>query len=276
MTRRLPQMLLLAAISTSCPAILAGEAAAQSAPSTCHAVAENLPEATFVSLASHPASRLAQLSRDEVKITYAHHSTYVIESPSGVTVATDYSGYAGTGGVPRIVTMNKAHSTHYTNVPDPAVEMVLKGWGEDGGPARHEVTVDDLYIRNVPTDIRSYGGVEADGNSIFVFEVAGLCIGHLGHLHHKLTNEDYAEIGRLDIVMVPVDGSWTLSQDGMGETVERLRSQIVLPMHRFAGPIERFLERLPDFAVERRDGDSLTVSMKTLPDRPTVIILDGV
>ena len=44
--------------------------------------------------------------------------------------------------------------------------------------------VDDVYIRNVPTDIRNGGAMEADGNSIFIFEVAGLCIGHLGHLHH--------------------------------------------------------------------------------------------
>ena len=44
--------------------------------------------------------------------------------------------------------------------------------------------VDDVYIRNVPTDIRSWGGeLERDGNSIFIFEVADLCIGHLGHLH---------------------------------------------------------------------------------------------
>jgi L-ascorbate metabolism protein UlaG (beta-lactamase superfamily) len=43
-----------------------------------------------------------------------------------------------------------------------------------------------------------------DGNSIFIFEVAGLCIGHLGHLHHKLDENHFAAIGRLDIVMVPI------------------------------------------------------------------------
>ena len=253
-------------------------AGAQTVPSSCHAIAQNLPKAEFAVLGTAPPKvLLAALGRDEVKISYVHHSTYRIESPEGVTAATDYSGFSGEGPPPRIATMNKAHSTHFTNVPDPAIETVLRGWNPEGSPARHAVTIGDLYVRNVPTDIRtSGGGVEADGNSIFVFEVAGLCIGHLGHLHHRLTDEDFAEIGRLDIVMVPVDGSWTLSQAGMGETVQRLRSQIVLPMHRFAGPIERFLDRLPGFAVERRPERSLTVSMRTLPERPTVIILDGV
>ncbi|GGD09436.1 MBL fold metallo-hydrolase [Aureimonas glaciei] len=261
-----------AAFMTAC---LALPAHAQNAPSTCHAIAEGIPKAQHASFSGQAPALLAALGREEVKITYAHHSTYVIESPAGVTIATDYSGYAGPL-VPRVVTMNNAHSTHYTNVPDPGIETVLRGWNPDGGPARHQVTVDDTYIRNVPTDTRGYGGDIADGNSIFVFEIAGLCIGHLGHLHHLLTNEDFAELGRLDVVMVPVDGSWTLSQEGMAETVARLQSRIVLPMHRFAGPIERFLQRLPDFAVERRAERSLIVSMRSLPERPTIVVLDGV
>ncbi len=256
-----------------------GGATAQSVPSTCIAVAENLPEtldATYVSLDATAPTRLAQLGRDEVRITYVHHSTYLIESPDGVTLATDYSGFAGPT-VPDIATMNKAHTTHFTEFPDPAIDHVLKGWNPEGGAARHALTVDDLYVRNVPTDIRSFGGgIEPDGNSIFIFEVAGLCIGHLGHLHHRLSDEDYAQIGRLDILMVPVDGGYTLSQEGMGEIAKRLRSSIVLPMHRFRGPIDRFLDRLPDFAVDRRAEDSFTVSLRTLPGRPTVIVLSGV
>ena len=44
-----------------------------------------------------------------------------------------------------------------------------------------------MLVRNVPTDIRGWGGqaIENYGNSIFVFEAEGLCIGHLGHLHHE-------------------------------------------------------------------------------------------
>ncbi|MCB8837813.1 MBL fold metallo-hydrolase [Aurantimonas sp. VKM B-3413] len=267
-------------------ALLAPVAArAQPVPSTCLAVAESLPGAIYADFSADRAGRdvaprLAALN-DTVTITYVAHSTYLIESPAGVVAATDFAGYAS-GALPDIVTMNKAHSSHNTPYPDPAIANVLRGWNPDGpGPARHALTVGDMYVRNVTTDIRSFGGsyagaMEHDGNSIFIFEVAGLCIGHLGHLHHALTNSHYAQIGRLDVLMVPVDGGYTLSQGGMGETAKRLRAQIVLPMHRFAGPIERFLDRLPDFAVERRATPSLTVSVRTLPERPTVIVLKGV
>jgi hypothetical protein len=252
------------------------------APSTCLAVAQAPPGIRFARAdAAAPPVRLAQARArlsDEVRITYAGHSTYLIESPEGVLSATDFNGVYGGDPLPRIVTMNKAHSSHNTPNPDPAIEHVLRGWGEDGaGPARHAVTVDDVYVRNVPTDIRGWGGgLEPDGNSIFIFEIAGLCIGHLGHLHHALTDEDYAAIGRLDVLMVPVDGGMTMSQEGMGEIAERLRASIVLPMHRFRGPIDRFLDKLPDFAVDRRAEPGFAVSVRSLPDQPTVIVLAGV
>ena len=246
-------------------------------PSQCRAIAQGLPNATFAQAQPQGRGLFDNQTGDrETTITYVTHSTYVIESPDGVTIATDYAGYSGAF-QPDIVTMNKAHGSHYTLNPDPSIPHVLPGWDPEGaGPARHRLFEGDVYVRNVPTDIRSWSGMEADGNSIFIFETGGLCIGHLGHLHHRLTEDDYSAIGRLDIVMVPVDGGMTLSQEGMGEIADRLRSSIVLPMHRFRGPIERFLDKLPDFAVERRDSPSLTVSPRTLPRQPSVIVLQGV
>ena len=115
-------------------------------------------------------------------------------------------------------------------------------------------SVDDVFIRNVPTDIRSGGAMEADGNSIFIFEVAGLCIGHLGHLHHRLEDAHYAAIGRLDIVMVPIDGGMTQSLANMREITDRLHSSIVLPMHRHSTPIGEFTGMMgEEFEVEFRE-----------------------
>ncbi len=134
-----------------------------------------------------------------------------------------------------------------------------------------------------PTDIRRYYGEDAsgamlkDGNSIFIFEVAGLCIGHLGHLHHKLDETHFAAIGRLDIVMVPIDGTYTMSLDGVSEITKRLRAAVVLPMHRFATPLDEFMRRIgQQFAIDQRTERTLKISRDTLPGTPTVIILDGV
>ncbi len=213
-----------------------------------------------------------------VRITYAGHSTYVIETPAGVRIATDFSGVYGGDPLPRVITMNKAHRTHFTDVPDARVEYVLRGWNPEGGPAKHRLVVDDVYIRNVPTDIRGWdGGLERDGNSIFIFEVAGLCIGHLGHLHHRLEDAHYGAIGRLDVVMVPIDGGMTQSLGNMTEITTRLYSSMILPMHRHSTPMREFLSMMGEgFAVDFRSGRTLEVSLKTLPDRPTIVVLDGV
>lgn len=83
-------------------------------------------------------------------------------------------------------------------------------------------------------------------------------------------------IGRLDVVMVPVDGGFTMETEAMVRVIERLRSSIVLPMHWFGRPnLDRFLNDLSsDFAVERTGQSSLEVSLRDLPSRPTVIVLE--
>ena len=219
----------------------------------------------------------------EVEITYGGHSTYFIDTPGGLRIATDYSGAYQVGRLPDVVTMNRAHSTHYSLFPDKRIPHVLHGWGDDGKPAQIAERIGDTYIRNVTTDIRRYFGDDfgadmiRDGNSIFIFEVAGLCIGHLGHLHHKLDDSHFAQIGRLDIVMVPIDGTYTMSLDGISDITRRLRASVVLPMHRFATPLDDFMRRIGrDFEIDRRLERSLRISRDSLPGTPTVIILDGV
>lgn len=252
-------------------------------PSMCQAIASNNP------LFGWPGQyreadlpiKLTQASganpgQHEVSITYVTHSTFRIETHGGVTIATDFSGYAGKDVIPDVVTMNHAHSTHYTIAPDPRIPHVLRGWGTRSEPARHRLQVADALIRNVTTNIdNSWVGFERDGNSIFIFEIAGLCIGHLGHLHHSLTDAHYAQIGRLDVVMVPVDGGMTLDVKSMSEVTKRLRSSIVLPMHWFGSfSLERFINEISqEFAIERPGGSAITVSLRSLPSMPTLTVL---
>jgi L-ascorbate metabolism protein UlaG (beta-lactamase superfamily) len=238
----------------------------------CLAVAQSPP-------AVQPAAyRAAALKPTEVRMTFVGHSTWLIESPGGVKIATDYNDYVRPPMVPEIATMNRAHTTHYSSFPDPAIKHVLRGWNPEGGPAKHDLTVADVRVRNVPTNIRDWGGgAILHGNSIFIFEVAALCIGHLGHLHHTLTDQQVAQIGQLDVVMVPVDGSYTLDVSGMIEVLKTLRARLILPMHYFNPyTLNRFLDRIrEDFPVETANDPVIVVSQATLPSRPKVLVLPG-
>ena len=77
--------------------------------------------------------------------------------------------------------------------------------------------------------------------------------------------------------MVPIDGTYTMSLGGISDITRRLRASIVLPMHRFMTPLDEFMRRIgQDFAIDQRTERTLTISRRTLPSAPTVIILDGV
>ncbi|WP_145637858.1 MBL fold metallo-hydrolase [Neorhizobium alkalisoli] len=272
-----------ALILSALPAF-AQQAAAQSEPlpSQCQAIAQRLPGATFASFSPSalPVVKTAMAATDmgEVKISFIGHSTYFIETPDGVGIATDYSGVFKPPRLPDVVTMNKAHSTHYTLTPDPGIAHVLHGWSDvPGEKAVHHLTVGDVYIRNVVSDIRNWGGgIEENGNSIFIFEVAGLCIGHLGHLHFELNENQYAEIGRLDVLMVPVDGGLTMGADSMSRVVQRLRSSLILPMHRWGPPLDSFLAMFDGrFDIAYAKSPVITVSLKNLPKKPTILVPQG-
>jgi L-ascorbate metabolism protein UlaG (beta-lactamase superfamily) len=244
-------------------------ARAQATGDRCQAVAE-----------ASPLRRVEhrQATAAEVRLTFLGHATWLIESPAGVRIATDYNDYLRAPLPLDVVTMNRAHATHYSNHPDPSIGQVLRGWNPEGGPVRHDLTVGDVRIRNVQTNIRDWsGGAITYGNSIFIFEVAGLCIGHLGHLHHTLSEGQLAEIGQLDAVMVPVDGSYTMDTAGMVEVLKALRARLILPMHYFNGlTLNRFLEHVRgDFAVEMEGSTTIILSQATLPVEPKVLVLPG-
>ena len=222
--------------------------------------------------------RLAALEHDQVRITYIGHATFLIESPQLVRIATDYNDYVRPPVMPDIITMNHAHTTHFTDHPDPAIKHVLRGWREDEKPARIDLTYKDVRVRNVPTNIRTLdGSTERHGNSIFIFEVANLCIAHLGHLHHTLTQAQLNEIGRVDVVLVPVDSNFTLDLDGMVEVLHALKAPLMIPMHYFSAyTLNRFLDRVrQEWDLEIAAVPSTLVSKTSLPAKPKVLVLPG-
>lgn len=236
--------------------------------SDCIALAQAEPQVVPVRFA---------LSDDVVRIRYLQHASFALET-AGLLAITDFTGALGPAGlVPDIVTMNNAHDTHFTDTPDPRIPLVLRGWGVGGKPAVVDLDLGEMVVRNVTTDLRGpFGeGARKDGNSIFIFEVAGLCIGHLSHLHQIPTPAQYAAIGRLDVVMVPVDGAFTMDVADMADVVRRLNARVVLPMHWFTPEgLARFLVELNrDHTILVPETAAIEVSRADLPMKPQVVVL---
>lgn len=223
-----------------------------------------------------PDAGVAPLEERQIRVTFVGHATFLIETADGVVVATDFAGRSGPVDTPTVVTMNNAHATHFTVSPDPAIAHVLRGWPDAAGrPAAHDLRLGDLRVRNVTTDQLTGFGRVVDGNSIFVFEVGGLCIAHLGHLHHVSTDAQFAALGFVDVVFAPVDGSVTLSTPELLATLARLRARVVAPMHAF-GPasLARFVDAMRgDYAIVVSESPSWVLDRASLPRRRTVLII---
>jgi L-ascorbate metabolism protein UlaG (beta-lactamase superfamily) len=255
----------IAAVAAFGPAGLASGAVAQ-----CYPIAEGPAE--VVPAAFRPAA----LAAGSVRLTFLGHSSFLIETPEGVRAITDYTGLRGPD-LPDVVTMNNAHSSHYTEFPDPKIAHVLRGWGADGGLALHDVTYRDLHVRNVPTNVREFGGARMNGNSIFVFEIADLCIAHLGHLHHVLTDVHLGELGQIDVLLVPADGSYTMAQRLMVEVIEQIRPAVVIPMHYFSSyTLAGFLELMRErYEIVVQQEPSVTFARATLPYGQVLVLPGG-
>ena len=259
---------------------VAALAAAQPAPPSAkpEMMLENCPG--LVS-SRKPRAIPAALAGDQIRISYVGHSTFLIESPRLVRMATDYNSYVRPPVLPDIVTMNHAHSTHYADAPEPGIKHVLRGWGPSPEePARHDLHYQDVRVRNVPTNIRSWGGgTERHGNSIFIFEIANMCVAHLGHLHHTLTQTQLNEIGRIDAVLFPVDGGVTLDREGMLDVLVALKAPVMIPMHGFSAfSVSSFGQRAKEregWGFETADVPSVVLSKTTLPPTPKILVLPG-
>ncbi|MEO1537748.1 MAG: MBL fold metallo-hydrolase [Pseudomonadota bacterium] len=252
-------------------------AAQERRSSHCFAIAEAIPGAAYVQKASWNTQTADEFT---MRISYIDHSMYLLQTHGGLSVVTDYNGFIGAVGlVPDVVTMNNAHSSHWTAFPHPDIKHTLEGWRQNGEPAEYYLDLGEMLIRNATTDVHNrFDNTVAieDNNSIFIFEVAGLCIGHLGHLHHEPSDDTYAAIGRLDVVMAAVDGGLTVNTETMVRIVNRFKSSIVLPMHWWSGgSLDRFLDGVSgDFLIERPGTSSMELSLRDLPSRPTIMVLE--
>ena len=243
--------------------------AGAAAEAACTAVA-GLPFSYAAASVGAPA-----IPAGHVGIGFLGHASFLIESPGGITAVTDYNGYIKPDRPPDIVTMNHAHSTHYTDSPDPGIKLVLRGWDPGGGVPDHDVTLGDMHVHNVPTNIRDGGGTEFGGNSIFVFDAGDICVAHLGHLHHTLTPQHLAQLGPVDVLLTPVDGTWTLSHDDMIEVIESIRPALIIPMHYFSGrSLATFIaDSAGRYPVRRNDTPSIALSRAVLPKRTEILVL---
>jgi L-ascorbate metabolism protein UlaG (beta-lactamase superfamily) len=209
-----------------------------------------------------------------VTIQWLGHSSFLITTPGGTAAVTDPHPRHTSPMVPDIVTISNEHSTHNQAQSVPGNAQVLRGWTADGGWIEVDVIVGDLAIKGLP----SSGGNAIDipvQNTIFVFRTEGLCIVHLGNLRRPLNEAQRQRLGRPDVLMVPIDGQWTLSYEQIAVTITQLKPALVLPMHYdFPEHARLFIQFIKETVPVRTMSETaLKLTRATLPGVSEVVVL---
>lgn len=162
-----------------------------------------------------------------MEITFLGHSSFKLKGKTG-SVVTDpfdpqmvglkYSGVEGD-----IVTVSHEHDDHNQ------VSLVRNVKKVISGPGEYEIL--GISILGFPSFHDDKEGSVRGKNTIYVFEIDGLRIAHLGDLGHALSEELVEDLGDIDILMVPVGGEYTIGPDEATNVVSAIEPTIVIPMH---------------------------------------------
>jgi L-ascorbate metabolism protein UlaG (beta-lactamase superfamily) len=220
------------------------------------------------------------------RLTWYGQSCFLLETSTGTRVVMDpipggigYSPPADLKG--DVVTISHEHPDH-TNVSlVHGKPKVLRGLTADKkGWVKIEEKVKDVSIRSVGVYHDEEKGAKRGLNTVFLFEVGGVRIAHLGDLGHLLTDQQLSSIGSVDVVMIPVGGFYTIDAAKATRVLDQLRPRlIVIPMHyktdvltiKELASVDAFLAGKPNVRREKTNTIPIT-GVKARPSTEVVVL----
>ncbi|MFC2066530.1 MBL fold metallo-hydrolase [Chloroflexota bacterium] len=162
-----------------------------------------------------------------MKIKWLGHASFLITSEAGTRIITDpyaiddrlkYGEIRESAG---IVTVSHEHGDH-NNVA--AVQSSPEA-------VRGDAEVKGIKFKGIPTYHDDAEGSKRGNNIIHCFEVDGVKICHLGDLGHELTDKQVAGLGKVDVLLIPVGGFYTIDATTASRICDRLKPRVIIPMH---------------------------------------------
>lgn len=161
-------------------------------------------------------------------ITCIGHAKFLIELENGMRIVTDpydaTCGYPVTDVAADVVLVSHGHHDHNAVDTMPGTPVIINAAG------LHEISP-RVMVQAVEADHDDADGTKRGKTLMFVIEAEGLRAAHLGDLGHLPTPQQCSQLGRIDVLMVPVGGYYTIDAQTAKATAELLQARVVLPMH---------------------------------------------
>ncbi len=207
-------------------------------------------------------------------ITWYGQSCFKIQSGETVVFSDPFNKEVGL--VPprsqaHIVTISHHHYDHDNSESLSSNPLIIDGAGE------YEAM--GVNIKGIFSFHDNQEGKERGINIIYVIEIEGIKICHLGDLgQKKLTGEQLEKIGEVDILIIPVGGSVTIDGEEAVDIINQIEPKIVIPMHYKISGLNVKIDGAEAFLKEMGAGkkealDKLTLKKKDLPQETEVVVM---
>jgi L-ascorbate metabolism protein UlaG (beta-lactamase superfamily) len=164
-----------------------------------------------------------------MKVKWLGHASFLITSDKGVRIITDpYKcggalKYAEVKGPADVVTVSHEHFDHNNVEPIEGKPQVIRGTSG--------AEVKGIKFKGVATFHDENKGKDRGTNTVFCFEVDGVRVCHLGDLGHDISAQEVQQIGKVDVLLTPMAGFYTMNADVATEVSNKIKPKVIIPMH---------------------------------------------
>lgn len=173
-----------------------------------------------------------------MKLTWLGHACFLLESGGYRVIldpCKDVPGVKNTAGAADAVYCSHGHFDHcYTD------ELHIS-----------EKLPSPFTVREIASFHDDANGAKRGANTIRALTAEGITVVHLGDLGHPLSAEQLAQIGKCDVLLIPVGGTYTLDIAGAKQVVEQVDPRVIVPMHYRRGEMGfEVLQTVEEFAAQ--------------------------
>ncbi|KHD37744.1 beta-lactamase [Clostridium acetobutylicum] len=195
-----------------------------------------------------------------MKFTWYGQSCFLIETKRKKKILLDpfnnSIGYPTFKGEADIITVSHHHFDHdfidcVTNSP-----KVIDKPGD--------YKIDDITIKGIPSFHDNVHGAARGENTIFLFNIDGFNVCHLGDIGYVLSDLEVKNLGNVDVLMIPVGGNFTIDGEEAGQLCKKINSNIILPMHYKTTFTILPLEGAEKFIMSMKNAERLQSNVLTL------------
>lgn len=212
-----------------------------------------------------------------MNVHYYGQSAFRLSSEDGLNIVIDpydqssYLRYEPRFESADICLVTHEHGDHNNVAAVPGDFEVVRG------PGQH--VAKEISFTGIPSFHDRQQGAQRGPNNMFVFEVEGMRVAHLGDQGVELTDDQYNQLGHVDVMIAAIGGGPTLEPEKVWEIVGRVKPKVFIPAHFKTEKIDLPFITVDEFIqdkprVRRPGGSDVTITKDQLPEETEIVVLD--